>query len=171
MVILAVRTALPAVNSAFLTAFRPFSSRSQTTTELRTRAQTMPQGNNSPTTQRLSEKSERHGSTNGALSFSQTFLSETTEYNLLNGNYEQDLRAVSIIHSSGINVLFFMLESWITSLHNLFLINLFSVFLFLVESEMRIMRIVVVVPRPLSPLKPTKKKKALSENDQGRDFR
>jgi hypothetical protein len=45
------------------------------------------------------------------------------------------------------------------------------VFLFLVESEMRIMRIVVVVPRPLSPLKPTKKEKALSENDQGRDFR
>jgi hypothetical protein len=64
-----------------------------------------------PTTQRLSERSERHGSTNGALSFSQTFLSETNEYNFLNGNYEQDLRAVSIIHSSGINVLFFMLES------------------------------------------------------------
>lgn len=50
---------------AFLAAFLPFSSRSQTTTDLRTRAQTMPQGNNSPTTQRLSERSERHRSTNG----------------------------------------------------------------------------------------------------------
>lgn len=48
----------------------------------------------------------------GALSFSQSFLSKTNEYNLLKGNYEKILElAVSIIHSSGINVLFFMLES------------------------------------------------------------
>ncbi|KAL6965606.1 hypothetical protein U1Q18_036662 [Sarracenia purpurea var. burkii] len=67
-----------------------------TTTELRTGAQIMPQGNNSPTTKRPFERSERDGSSNGALSFSQTFLNESTEYNLLNRNYEQNLLVASI---------------------------------------------------------------------------
>lgn len=48
--------------------------------------------------------------------------------------------------------------------------NIFFMFLFLVESEIIIMRFIVAVPRPLLPLKPSKKEKVLYENNQGSDF-